>query len=251
MPGLLLSLHTWGRTLVLHPHIHCLITAGGWADEGPWKESRTGYLLPVQVVKALFRGKFLASLRRALDQGTLQRPAGVSIAQTQTLLNQLGRKTWNVRIQGRYEHGQGVLTYLARYVRGGPLSNRRLVQADERQVTFRYTDHRDGQTKPMAFSPDQFLQRILLHVPEPGSHRVRYCGLYASAHRARLLQCRQHLGQPPIEPVVYLDWQSYWQQRGHAERGQCPVCGRRLVATQAFPPGGIPPPVEKSYAPVV
>ena len=127
------------------------------------------------------------------------------------------------------------------------MSNRRLLAADEEGVTFRYHDYRDGQDKPMTLPTEQFLQRLFLHVPEPGSHRVRYYGLYTQAKRALLQSCRQQLGQAPIEKPEYLDWQSYWEQRGHPERNQCPVCGQRLIATGFFPPGGIPPPLEKEY----
>jgi hypothetical protein len=166
------------------------------------------------------------------------------------LLNKLGRKKWNVCIQARYDHGQGVAIYLARYVRGGPMSNRRLLEADEAQVTFRYHDYRDGQDKPMTLPTHQFLQRLLWHVPELGAHRIRSYGLYYPAKGEALTQCRQQLGQAPIEPPQYLDWQIYCQDLGQVESTQCPVCGKRLVCTKAFPPGGVPPPLEEAYAEV-
>ena len=251
LPGLLLSLHTWGRTLPLHPHMHSLITAGGWTAEGTWRPTRKDYLLPIQVVNAVFRGKLLAAIRAVLERGELALPTDVSEQQLRNLLNKLGRQEWNVHIQTRYDHGAGVLTYLARYIRGGPMSNSRLLHADEDQVTFRYTDHRDGKDKTMTLPPQQFLQRFLLHVPEPGQHRVRYYGVYARGQQDVLNQCRQHVGQPPIEPVEYLDWQTYCQRRGFAQRAQCPVCGKPLICTDAFPPGGLPPPLEKVVTPTV
>ena len=251
LPGLILTLHTWGRTWVLHPHIHALVTAGGWAGTGVWQATRKDDLLPVQVVKALLRGKLLAAIRTALESGELRLPAEVSESQLRTLLNKWGRKAWNLHIQTRYDHGEGVLTYLARYVRGGPIRNARLLHADEDPVTFRYTDHRDGKDKTMDLSPEQFMQRLFLHVPEPGAHRVRYYGLYARGQQELLNECRQHVGQPPIEPVEYLDWQIYCQRRGWAQPGRCPVCGKPLLCTDAFPPGGIPPPLEKVVTPTL
>jgi hypothetical protein len=77
------ALHTWSQTLVFHPHLHCLVTGGGLTDEGEWRAVRHGFLLPVRVVMAVFRGK---------------------------LLNKLGRVKWNVHIRERYGHGAGVLT---------------------------------------------------------------------------------------------------------------------------------------------
>ena len=189
-------------------------TAGGWTPEGTWKAPRPDYLLPVRVVKALFRGKLLAAIRAALAVGLLRLPKGVSPAQLQTLLNRLGRVEWNVRIQGRYAHGQGVLTYLARYVRGGPMRNSQLLQADEKHITFRYTDHRDGR-------------------------------LYAGASRGRLDHARQSLGQAPVPSVEPMAWTDYMEHIGQPHQGRCPVCNQRLIHTDFFPAGGIPPPIKK------
>ena len=246
MPGILMSLHTWGWTLSLHPHLHCLVTAGG-LSAGQWIETRKDYLLPVQVVKALYRGKLLAAIRQAIDDEPLRLPADQSPQQVKNLLNQLGRKEWNVRIQSRYAHGAGVATYLARYVRGGPLRNSQLLGADDHQVTLRYQDHHEGTTKTLTLPAATFLQRLLWHVPEPGTHQIRYYGVYASTHRARLNLCRAQLGQLPVSPPVYVDGPTFWQRKGKPERGCCSVCGRPLTATDFFAPGGLPPPLEKAY----
>jgi hypothetical protein len=155
-----------------------------------------GYLLPVRVVKAVFRGKLLDAIRQAVRQGRLALPEAMSVPQVERLLNRLGRKTWNVRIEERYAHGRGVVSYLARYLKGGPLGNHRLLAGEEDGVTFRYTDHRDGVGKEMRLSPEVFLARLLQHVPEPGMHGVRYFGLYAQAKREELAFDRERLGQP-------------------------------------------------------
>ncbi len=247
LPGLMMNLQTWSRTLTLHPHLHVLITAGGWGEDG-WQSTRKNYLLPVKVVKALYRGKLLAALRKALEEEQLCLPRETSAQQLKNLLNKLGRKEWNVRIQDRYDHGHGVALYLARYVRGGPLSAGRLVGADDEGVTFRYRDHRDGKDKIMRLSPEHFLQRLLQHVPEPGTHLIRYYGVYASAHRAVLNACRAAMGQAAVPPRKYVDWQTFCQRQGHPERSRCPVCHKRLIATDFFPPGGLSPPLEKRDA---
>ena len=92
LPGLLSSLHTWGQTLILHPHLHCLVTAGGWTEEGVWRPVSKGYLLPVKMVKVVYRGKLLDAIGTALDRGELQLPAQQSVSQLRSLLNKLGRK---------------------------------------------------------------------------------------------------------------------------------------------------------------
>jgi hypothetical protein len=132
-PGIIAALHTWSQTLVLHPHVHCLVTGGGVTPDGHWKAVRHGFLLPARVVMAVFRGKMLDAIRRAWTRGELVVPEGLRPQQVLNLLNRLGHPTktrWNVRIMERYAHGAGVVTYLARSLRGGPIKNARLVAWD-------------------------------------------------------------------------------------------------------------------------
>jgi len=138
-PGILAALHTWSQTLVLHPHVHCLVTGGGLTPAGQWVAVRHGFLLPARVVMAVLRGKMLAAIRQTFARGELTLPEPMRPQQVLNLLQRLGhpRKTpWNVRIMERYRHGAGVVTSLARYLRGGPLKNARLVASDGDRVTF-------------------------------------------------------------------------------------------------------------------
>jgi len=252
-PGMLAALHTWGQTLVLHPHLHCLVTGGGWDGE-QWHAVRNGYLLPARVVMPLFRGKLLAALHRALDHDQLTLPAGVTLSQLRMLLHRLGRTKWHVQLMPRYTHGQGVATYLARYLRGGPLKPGRIVAWDDQTVTFRYADNQDpdaqgrGKRKLLTLAVTDFLQRWLLHVPPPGFPVVRSYGLYAPAKRAVLAQCRQALGQAPGALPAPLDWQTYCARQGAQHPECCPVCGQRLIRTatvapvRAARPVGLAPP---------
>lgn len=225
-PGIVASLHTWGRTLSRHPHLHCLVTGGGLSPAGQWKASRGGYLLPAKVLKPVYRGQFLAGLEALLDSGELTLPNGTDEAAVRTLLRRIARKSWNVRIQERYAHGRGVLRYLARYVRGGPLSNHRLRDADTRAVRFGYHDHRDGKLKTLSLCREEFIDRILWHVPETGRHTTRHYGLYGHKARARRVACREQLGQAPEpERPEPMDWQRYMQQIGRGERTRCEQCG--------------------------
>jgi len=136
-PGMIATLHTWSQTLLLHPHIHCLVMGGGLSEAGQWVAVRHGFLLPMGVVMAVFRGTWLAAIRQGLHQGQLTPPEGTRLQRVDNLLNKLGRAKWHVHIRERYPHGQGVLLYVARYVRGGPLSNQRLLACDGQHVVFR------------------------------------------------------------------------------------------------------------------
>ncbi len=242
LPGIIACLHTWGRNLSQHPHLHCLVTGGGWIG-GVWKAITNGYLLPFGVVRKLFRGKYLAALREAHRAGELQLPDGYSAERLESLLNRLGRKVkWNVHIRERYAHGRGVMTYLSRYVKSGPIDNQRLLAATEQQVIFSYTDHRDREYKSLRLTPEQFLQRLLWHIPEPGQHTLRYYGLYAHQKQAQRNQCREQLGQAPESKPEFLDWQSYWERLEREDPSVCPECGERLIPRCTIPRQQSPPP---------
>jgi hypothetical protein len=251
-PGMLAALHTWSQALVLHPHVHCLVTGGGLTPDGHWKAVRNGFLLPVRVVMAVLRGKMLAALRQAWAHGEVTLPEPLRPQQWLNLLNRLGHPTktkGNVRIMERYRHGAGVVTYLARYLRGGPIKNVRLVAWDSDRVPFTYRTSAEepgsGATPQarMTLSTTDFLQRWLLHVPAPQSRMVRSYGLYHHTHAEALGRCRRQVGLRPVVVPVVLDWQTACAQRGDAHPERCPACGQLLVCLEVIPRGGAPPPV--------
>jgi hypothetical protein len=238
-PGVVATLHTWGRTLSFHPHVHCLVTGGGWSGAG-WKAVRNGYLLPVRVVRALFRGKLLAALRSELARGRLVLPPGFSRVRLESLLRLLGRRTWNVHLRERYAHGRGVLVYLGRYLRGGPISNRRLVGLTDDSVVFRYRDHRDGRTKRLALPLAHFLQRLTWHVPEPRLHLVRYWGLYARDQASAREAARHALGSPASPAPRTAAPSPHAPGPARAET-PCTTCGRLLIPIAIWRRGREPP----------
>ena len=244
------ALHTWSQTLVLHPHMHCLVTGGGLTPTGSGVAVRHGFLLPARVVMAVFRGKMVAAIRQTLARGALALPEPMRAQQWLNLLHRLGHPTktkWNVRIMERYRHGTGVVTSLARSLRGGPLKNGRLVAYDGDRVTFT-SRARHEEAEAESASPQQmtlpvadFLQRWLLHVPVPQTRVVRCYGLYHQTHAEALAVCRTALGQAPMEVPMGLDWQTLCAQRGAAHPERCLTCGQRLVCTSVLPRGGAPP----------
>jgi hypothetical protein len=231
--GVVMALHTWGRTLSFHSHVHCLVTGGGLTSNGEWRAVTNGYLLPVRVVRAIFRGKFLDGVARALERGRLRYRAQ-SEQKLKNLLNQLGRKKWNVCIRERYSHGTGVITYLARYVRGGPLSNGKLQCVDETGVTFRYRDHHDGKVKPMKLTAEEFIGRALRHVPDKGMVMLRHYGLYGRGGKTLREWCRDRLGQREEQSPKVLTVEGYLENTGHGGKLRCPVCGERMIRGDRF-----------------
>lgn len=241
-PGILAALHTWGRTLTFHPHIHALVTGGGW-DGQSFKPVRNGFLLPFRVVRVLFRGKLLAAVREDLAQRRLLLPEGESETHLSNVVRRLGRRNWNVHVCERYPHARGVVSYLGRYLRGGPIANRRLLRVDAHTVDFKYTDPRDHRTKQMRLSMEQFIQRIAWHVPEPGRHLVRYWGLYARGLTTQLEQARAALpASPPPSPAARLHSSPHPCAPRSSQR-ECPLCGQRLIFLAILGPLARDPPM--------
>jgi hypothetical protein len=214
-------------------------------------------LLPARVVMAVFRGKLLAAIRQALAREDLTLPEGMRPQPFLHLLNRLGhphKTKWHVPIRERYRHGAGVVTSLARYLRGGPIKNARLVAYDGARVTCTgraRPEEADGD-RPSAprltLSVADVLQRWLLHVPVPQTRVVRSYGLYHPTQAEALAVCRAHLGQPPVVAPAPVDWQTVCAQWGDAHPEQCPTCGQLLVCTGVIPRGGAPPPRPRERA---
>jgi hypothetical protein len=183
-PGLMVALHTWGRQLNLHPHVHCLITAGGINKGGEWKDTHQ-FLLPVRAVKKLYRGKIQGALYRALQDKTLKLPPNMTTQQFFKRYRAAGQKSWSVRIEDRYEHGKGVMLYLSRYLKSGPLNPKQLTYQGRKGFSLRYLDHRDHRKKQLHLSEHELLKRLLTHVPPVGVHTVRHYGLYSTSCKAR------------------------------------------------------------------
>ena len=233
--GLLMALHTWGRTLSRHPHVHCLVSAGGIDPQGQWKSSRPGYLVPVKALAALFRGKLLGRLSELLDHRQLSLPSEQGPAHWRACISRQYRVHWNVQLAERYAHGRGVALYLARYVKGGPLPKDRALREHDQRISFGYTDHRDGRSKTLSLQPEQFLARVLWHAPPRGQHMVRYCGLYASAaaHPYQLARCAL---TPQPMPVATRTLAWHRLDTPGPITVQCPLCNGPLLRTLSLLP---------------
>jgi hypothetical protein len=232
-PGLLMALHTWGRTLSHHPHVHCLVSAGGVAADGLWRSARAAFLLPLRPLQHLFRGKLLAALRQALREQRLRLPASTGSQHWLDVVKSLYRKHFNIQINPPYAHGRSVAIYLSRYVTGGPIAADRALSLHNSAVSFSYIDHRDQQRKTLRLHSHEFIARILWHAPPRGQHTVRRAGLYASAlqrqHGQAALALQPFAPPRPQQPLVCT------LSDNIAPTLQCPTCGSTLYK-QFFAP---------------
>jgi hypothetical protein len=207
--GFLAILHTWGQRLNHHPHLHCVVPAGGLSVDGSrWIHCRPTFFLPVRVLSQLFRGKVLAQLQKAHDDGRLclrgnLRPL-VEPQAFRRMLIQARAKEWVVYAKPPFGGPDQVLKYLARYTHRIAISNRRLVSLEQGVVTFRYKDYaRGGQSRTLRLEAHEFLRRFLVHVLPKGFVRIRRYGLLANAQRRKnLARCLELLeAGEPQEPA--------------------------------------------------
>lgn len=232
VPGIVLSLHTWGRNLSRHPHVHCLVSAGGVDAQGRWRSTRGHWLAPVQALRVRYRQALLQGISQGLRQGwTL--PEGSDPAHWRRVLRRQWRtKHWNIEISDTYEHGRGVVLYLARYAKGGPLPRSRPLDLDDNgNVSFQYQDHRSQRIQTQQLSAQQFVRRLLWHAPAPRQHTTRHAGLYNSNHRAHHAQARTQLHQAD-QP-----WPKPQTPPRPTPATPCPHCGKSLLRTRRL--GGL------------
>lgn len=258
--GVLAVLHTWGQTLELHPHLHCIVPGGGLSLDGQrWVSTpRPNYLLPVQVLTRLFRGKFLAAVQEARQAGRLVFPEPLQAPGSwQALLDRLFAKTWAVYSKPPFAGPRQVLAYLARYTHRVAISNSRLLRLDNDQVTFSYKDYgQGGRSREMTLPAQEFLRRFLLHVLPEGFVRIRYYGLLSNRHRQRhLARCRECLEEEPATETqpsrdsARESWQALLVRLTGRDPTICPVCGRghlrlveELAAVSSWNPAERSPP---------
>jgi hypothetical protein len=207
--GFMAVLHTWGQTLLAHPHLHCVVPGGGLSpDHQRWIPCGSKFFLPVKVLAVVFRGKFLAALERAFKQHKLTLAGQLDPLQSPTafaaLLRAAAHRKWVVYAKRPFAGPAQVLTYLSRYTHRVAIANSRLIAMTEGKVTFRWRDYTHGsQTRTMTLEADEFLRRFLLHVLPTSCVRIRYFGLLANRNRAQLLQrCRSYLQTKPTLPLA-------------------------------------------------
>jgi hypothetical protein len=209
--GFLAILHTWGQTLLNHPHVHCLVPGGGLSpDRSQWVSSRPDFFVPVRVLSRLFRGKLLALLEEAFDKekltfhGSIEHLANVK--EFHSLINTVRQKELVVYAKEPHGSPQQMLKYLARYTHRVAISNSRLISIDGGRVTFRWKDYSHGSRwQKITLDATEFIRRFLLHVLPKSFVRIRSYGFMANRRRnVNLDLCRWLLCSSPsaVDPLV-------------------------------------------------
>ncbi len=224
--GFLSILHTWGQTLVRHPHVHCVVPAGGFSpDDQRWVHPKyAGFFLPVKVLSRVFRGKFVEGLRRAYTRDELDLSGATAAlresAHWHAFVDELFRTDWVVYAKPAFGGPAAVLRYLGRYTHRVAISNHRLLAFDGERVTFRWKDYaHDGQRRTMTLTALEFLRRFVQHVLPRSFVRIRQFGYLANpcrTARLALARCLLRRTPPPSAASTAPAW-------------CCPRCGGAMI----------------------
>ena len=224
-------LHTWGQNLSFHPHIHCIVPAGGLTRVMQWRNSRKKFFLPVRVLSRKFRGKFLALLRQTPElAGKLN----------QAVIDACYHKEWVVYCKPPFKDAACVVEYLGRYTHRVAISNSRILSISDGKVSFKWRDYKDGSRwKIMSLSAAEFIRRFLLHVLPKGFMKIRHYGILGNRDKDKRLKfCKLLTGTRIIEKLVLSAEDLLLKICGH-DPCLCPACGQGRIEFYM----NLPPPV--------
>jgi len=239
--GITAVLHTWGQTLILHIHLHCLVTAGAYdAATNQWHPCSNGYLFPVDAVREVYQGRLLDYLEQALLNGQLRcpDPSLTPSLYWRQLRSQLLKHPWTLFFEAPPASSSTghLVGYLSNYTQHTAISNRRIQEVSTLSVTFRYKDYKDRQIiKWMKLDSDEFIRRFLLHILPRGLVRVRHYGLLANGQSQRREACRAQLPAPaptaaPSQPLAQPQISS-----ADPESNFCPQCHQSRLLWRPLP----------------
>ena len=196
--GMIAILHTWGSNLSLHPHLHCMVPAGGLDKKGNWKHSKSKgkYLFNRGVMGKVFRARFVNLMRKAIQKGQLPKVED-------TLFKSLFEKEWITYAKRPFNDPQHVLNYIGRYSHKIAITNHRLVEVDEKQVKFKFKNYRKkGEKQDITLPTQEFIRRFAMHIVPHKFVRIRHYGILSNRNKKQALQAvRIALGKPIITPT--------------------------------------------------
>lgn len=228
--GMIALLHTWGQNLSLHPHLHCLVPNGAWVPElNRWVyPKKRHFLFPVRVMSKMFRGVFIEFLKKAyVEKRILWDQKSWLVIE-----RQIEKAGFNVFSKLSYGGPSPIIQYLARYSHRVAITNRRILNVDEKSVSFQYKDYRDGKSKALSITPHQFVQRFLLHVLPKGFAKIRHYGILSNRSRSVLLPAILYFFERRVPPGKKLSLVEHLKKALNLDIGLCPVCKQGVMMMQ-------------------
>ena len=203
--GFMEVLHTWGQTLVYHPHIHCIVPAGGIDKIGKWRNSKKKFFIPVKVLSRKFRGKFLYYLKKEKLEFYGENEYLNNKQNFDELMSKMYNKEWISYCKPPFENAKSVIKYLGRYTHRVAISNERILSEENGEVTFKYRDYKDNnKMKEMTVKAEEFIRRFLMHILPPGFMKIRHYGLLGNRNKkTKLAVCKKLTNTTsPVKPKL-------------------------------------------------
>jgi hypothetical protein len=204
--GLVTVLHTWGQNMKEHPHLHCIMPAGGLSfDREHWVHmpDKNNFFIAGKVLAKKFRGKFLDMLKQEKEKGELDFHGKLTAikgpVQFNRFLTPMYKKDWVVNVQKPMGNPEKILEYISRYVFRIAITDRRIIEVKDGKVRFSWKDYRTGRFREMKLDIDEFIRRFLLHVLPKGFFKVRYYGILSSRYRKQNIETAKKLLEQETE----------------------------------------------------
>ncbi len=236
--GAICILHTWTQQMTFHPHVHCIVPAGGVNGKGQWKHSKGKgkFLFPVKAMSRLLRGKLMAGIHQLYKAGNLNMSPQLK-ASYKTTKNRLYKKEWVVYAKKAFGGPDQVLEYLGRYTHKICISNYRILNITDTHVTFRYTDRRANKIKVRTIRGEKFILHFAEHILPKRFVKIRHIGFLSSRVKSqKIILIRKCLGMDPPPPLKEMDTRELIKITTGKDPFVCPKCGQgELVIIQIIP----------------
>jgi hypothetical protein len=237
--GAICILHTWGQSLMDHPHIHCIVTGGGLSPDGShWVPCRKGFFIHVRVMSELFKRKLLDLLKKCFTSDDLVFPGSISHLKEHGAFESFRRHLYNKKWVGYckppFDGAEGVIKYLGRYTHRIAISNNRILNIQDGKVFFRWRDYADdNHQKTIKLMSDEFIRRFLLHVLPERYVRIRHFGMLANRNRKdNMAACHQMLGGEKVTKEKRREtWQEQLLRISGIDITVCPICQKGKMCT--------------------
>jgi len=233
LPGIISVLHTWGQQLSFHPHIHCIVSGGGIANNNTWKDAKKNdyrFLFPVKAMSIVYRTKFLQALQQMIDKGEVVLPAG---ADAKRLFHVLYHKDWIVYAKAPFGGPHAVIEYLGRYTHKVAISNHRISSINEEQgtVSFEYKDYGDnGKQKQMTLPAAEFIRRFEQHILPAKFTKIRTYGYLSNRNRHhRINEILKKMKLPVHKGLIKVPLELRMMEQYGIDIKQCPCCKQKTL----------------------
>lgn len=223
--GITTILHTWGQNLKDHPHIHCIVPAGGLDSLGKWRNSKKKFFIPVKVLSKVFRGKFIYYMKQEKLDFCKEIEYLRIVEELDKFISSLYSKDWVVYCKPPFKDASSVIEYLGRYTHRVAISNSRILNIDDGKVTFKWRDYKDkNKMKTMILEAEEFIRRFILHILPPRFMKIRHFGLLGNRNKTKKLTLCKSLTNTKVLTKENISPLEILKKMSGKDFNLCPIC---------------------------